>query len=325
MAISENTKSQYKTAFNHVERCALFTGQDMGFPFNLTKTLNYVGFLMEVRKVSSNTINQYLSGIRYFHLLSGQDPSCLRTSIVTLILRGRQHWEQVEGIIATKTNRLAITVPWMKYIKKALGNMNTPEVDKLMVWAVCCLMFCASLRVHEVLSKDDIPCPQTTLMSEDLELCEITINKVKKTVIRLRLKSPKENRVGSGIWLEVFENGTFMCPAKSLRKWMLKTNLQPGKPLFQFPDCKPFKGKDLNRMLTDITGPLTEGSGGVIRSHSFRAAMPTEMGLRGFTSEEIQAQGRWSSSAFKAYIKKDPVKRLYFTEKLINKIVMDQS
>ena len=40
--------------------------------------------------------------------------------------------------------------------------------------------------------------------------------------------------------------------------------------------------------------------------------------------EEIQAQGRWSSASFKAYIKKDPIKRLQFTEKLINRIVMEQ-
>lgn len=39
--------------------------------------------------------------------------------------------------------------------------------------------------------------------------------------------------------------------------------------------------------------------------------------------QEIQAQGRWSSSAFKAYMKKGSVKRLKFTEKLIKKLILE--
>ena len=280
LAISQNTKGQYQTAYNHVNRCAVFTGQDMDFPFDLTKTLNYVGFLMEVRKVSSNTISQYISAIRFLHLVQGQDPSSLRPGIITLVLRGREHWEQVGKMLSKKVQRLAVTVPWMKYIKKVLVHMKLAEEVKLMIWAVCCLMFCGSLRVHEILSKEDLPCPHTTLMYEDFEFSELMVNKIKKNVIKIRIKSPKENRVGSGIWLEIFENGTFMCPVRSLKKWLVKAKPKPGQTLFCFPNNTPFKGKDLNKILSEITGPLTEGSGGMIRSHSFRASMPTEMGLR---------------------------------------------
>ena len=323
LAISENTKSQYRTAMNHVQRCCEFTGKDMKIPFDITSTLNYIGFLQEVRKVSSNTVSQYLSALRYIHLVQGQDPSCLRPDIVCLILRGREHWEQVEKTLANKVRRVAITVPLMKHIKKSLVSMQIPEVDKLMIWSVCCLMFCGSLRVHEALSRTNEACPQSTLMFEDLEISDISLNGSNKTIIKLRLKSPKENRVGAGICLEIFENGTFMCPVKSLRKWLSKAKCQNGKPLFRYQDSKPFKGKDLNRILSEITKPLTEDSTGVVQAHSFRAAISTEMGLRGFSHTEIQAQGRWSSAAYKAYLKQDPVKRLHFTEKWVNRIVND--
>ena len=323
MAITENTKSQYKTAMNHVERCKTYTNKNMDFPFDLSKTLNYVGFLMEVRKVSSNTISQYLSALRFLHLVEGADPSSLRPSIVTLILRGREHWEHVENTLSNKPKRVAITVPMMKYIKRSLINMPCSEEEKLLIWAVCTLMFCGSLRVHEILSKETVPCPHSTLFHEDLQVTEISINGNKKTIIKLRLKSPKENRIGNGVCLEIFGNDTFMCPARALKKWLARTKTEPGKPLFRFPNKESFKGKDLKKILSKITDHLTEGSTGIVRSHSFRAAISTEMGLRGFSSEEIQAQGRWTSSAFKNYLKKDPVKRLQFTEKWINKIVHD--
>lgn len=69
LAISKNTKSQYRTAMNHVKRCSEFTGKEMNFPFNLTSTFNYIGYLQEVRKVSSSTVSQYLSALRYIHLV----------------------------------------------------------------------------------------------------------------------------------------------------------------------------------------------------------------------------------------------------------------
>ena len=71
----------------------------------------------------------------------------------------------------------------------------------------------------------------------------------------------------------------------------MKAKPQPGQTLFQFPNGKSFKGRDLNRILSEVTGPLTEGTESVVRAHSFRAAIATEMGIRGFTDQEIQAQG----------------------------------
>ena len=103
LAITENTKCQYQTALNHVNRCHEFTRDDMSFPFDIKKTLTYVGFLMEIRRVSSNTISQNMSALRYIHLVQGQDPSCLRPDIVILILRGREHWEQIEENISKKS------------------------------------------------------------------------------------------------------------------------------------------------------------------------------------------------------------------------------
>ena len=67
MAISENTKSQYRTAVRHIERIETELGIDMSLPFDLGKTLNYVGFFFNDRKCSSKTVSQYLRGMRILH------------------------------------------------------------------------------------------------------------------------------------------------------------------------------------------------------------------------------------------------------------------
>ena len=110
-------------------------------PFDLTKTLNYVGFLIEIRKVSAGTISQYLSALRFIHLVQGEDPSSLRPDIIKLILRGREHWDHVEETLENKITRVAITVPIMKFTKRSLVKMTCSEEEKLLVWAVCTTMF----------------------------------------------------------------------------------------------------------------------------------------------------------------------------------------
>ena len=77
-----------------------------------------------------------------------------------------------------------------------------------------------------------------------------------------------------------------------------------------------FTGQDFNKILTSLTKSITDGTDGVIKPHSFRSGVASEMGARGFSDTEIQAQGRWSSQAFTAYMKLDRMKRLKFTERM---------
>ena len=54
-------------------------------------------------------------------------------------------------------------------------------------------------------------------------------------------------------------------------------------------------------ILTEEVGSLVPD--GVVKSHSFRSGVPSEMAKNGESSEAIQAVGRWKSDAYKAYVK----------------------
>ena len=109
--------------------------------------LAFVGWLISVRKVSASTISQYLSGLRMVHLKKGVLPSNLRPDLVKAILRGHEH-----SCFKDKKPRLAMTIPVMRLMKKLLVMSKMPLSKKRLIWAVSCIAFHGSFRIHELLS-----------------------------------------------------------------------------------------------------------------------------------------------------------------------------
>ena len=92
---------------------------------------------------------------------------------------------------------------------------------KVTFWAACTLIWNGSLRVHEALSRSQYNYdPQTTLLKSDVEIFTESINHVNRSVIRILIKSPKEDRIGKDMCLEIFGNNTFLCPVRALNKYL---------------------------------------------------------------------------------------------------------
>ena len=103
--------------------------------------LAFVGWLVTVRKVCSDTISKYLSGLRVVHLKNGVLPTNLRPDIVKAILKGREHMES-----GTKIPRLAMTIPVMRLLRQLIKMSKMTESKKRLIWAVCCIAFNGSFR-----------------------------------------------------------------------------------------------------------------------------------------------------------------------------------
>ena len=134
---------------NHLKRCEKEKRVDLTLPFDISKTLLYINYLLHDRNVKSNTCEKYLSGIRMYHLTMGFDAPVLRPAIVSLLLKGRDVQAQLEN----KSKRIAVTVPVMKLLKRRIRKMEWSESKKHLVWAVCCICWNGSFRIHEILSK----------------------------------------------------------------------------------------------------------------------------------------------------------------------------
>ena len=88
---------------------------------------------------------------------------------------------------------------------------------------------------------------------------------------------------------------------KVLQKYIREKNKRnlgsPDSPFFTLEDGRGYTGKDFNRHLAELTEEVTAGSDIVVRSHSLRAGVPSEMAKRGADPEQIKAIGHWHSDA----------------------------
>ena len=192
-----------------------------------------------------------------------------------------------------KERRIPVTVTVMRLLKRRIKKINWPEPNKKLVWALCCVAWNGSFRIHELLSKkrEEFD-PLVTLLEQDVKLDHTDIQGESVGILKIHLKTQKQNRVGNGVRIEIFGNSSFMCPVKAIETWLQISNLnrRGDLPLFRSENEKCYTGYDFNKDLIELTkGYLNVGK---LRSHSFRSGVATEMARLGFTDEEIKRQGK---------------------------------
>ena len=79
--------------------------------------------------------------------------------------------------------------------------------------------------------------------------------------IRILIKSPKEDRIGNEMSLEVFVNNTFLCLVRAMKKCMrgkCRLNLKShNMPFFSRKDNSGYTGNYFNKHLTTLTANVT--------------------------------------------------------------------
>ena len=309
-SLALSTWSTYKTAENHLRRCEIETGVRMRFPMDDRMVLAFVGWLISVRKVSSVSVSKYLSGLRMAHIKKGGMPPNLRPEMVSLILKGKANEEAMRP---SKAPRLAVTVPVMRLLKALITRSNMELGKKRLLWVVSCLAFHGSFRIHELLSREKGRFdPTTTLLGCNVRMVFIDLDGKKEELLDVYLKSPKEDKLRTGVSVELFETGTFSCPVSAFRKWRAVSKLAvcPSKPLFRLPGGECLTGNQFNKELKLLLGKVVNYDEGKFLSHSFRAGMASMMAAAGMSDAAIMRQGRWNSSAFMVYCKTGRASRL---------------
>ncbi len=252
------TKSNYNTVKNNIGRCEEPMECDMSFPWDTRKTLTFLAFLLFTRKVKAKTANCQLSGVRMAHLELGLDSPSLRPPIVELLLKGTEHWESVSAVLKSKELRAPVTIEIMLAMKRKLHESDWTLDQKFLFWSVCTLLWAGSMRVHEALSRNQLTFdPQTTLLGKDVELLSTKVGLKMRDLIRITIKSPKEDRVGNGAILEIFGNDSFLCPVKAMNHYISqrggRTTLLKDKPFFLQDGKKGYTGQVFNSHLREMT------------------------------------------------------------------------
>jgi hypothetical protein len=305
--LAKSTWSNYGTAERMLMRCRKDTDRKMELPLGKEDVLIFVDWLIRVRKVKHGTVSNYLAGIRQLHVMKGMEVPQVRSSLVNLIITGKKNMERMEKLKKTDKGRLPVTLTVMRLLKATLREASMENQEKLLTWAVCCLAFNGAFRIHELLSKEEGRFdPVFTLLEEDLRISE----ELDGPVIQVRIKWPKEEKHGREFTVEVFETGGANCPVKALRKWWASgPPRERGSPAFRRPGGAAFTGRRLNEIMDRLLEKQLGAGRKRLKTHSFRAAVPSMLGAAGFSDAEIMAVGRWSSRAFECYVKLQRTKR----------------
>ena len=142
-------------------------------------------------------------------------------------------------------------------------------------------------------------------------------NREKVTIIQVKIKSPKTDRIGVDTIIDVYESKGPLCPIIDFFKWkQIASHLSNSTPAFRDETGRPLTGASFNNSLKLYLGKYINYKTSRITSHSFRAGMASLLGTLGYTDEDIQAAGRWSSRAFLAYLKLPRTQRLTMAKKI---------
>ena len=118
--------------------------------------------------------------------------------------------------------------------------------------------------------------PTTTLLSGDVVHTQITIGTDIKDCIRVHLKSPKEEKLSMGVYIDLFPVSglaAWMCPVKAYTKWSgeKSTRSRSHLPMFTEVSGELYTGQEFNKDLKRLLPKSSLDKEGKITSHSFRA------------------------------------------------------
>jgi hypothetical protein len=301
--LAKSTWSTYSTAQRMLSKCAKETKRKMELPLSQADLLEYIGWLISERNLKAGTVNSYLSGLRQLHILKGMEPPNMRSGLVRLLLQGKKNMDSIQARREEQVKRLPITMNVMRLLKEEVRRWPVALDQKLLIWAIATVAFHGAFRIHELLCRtESVFDPDFTLMTEDIRVVREHSNAEAKA-LEVKLKCPKESKVGKSVIIEVFETKGTLCPVKAFERWRGTCTGRPGQPAFCDRTGRPVTGARMNSWLKILLGKHVDDKKGKFTGHSFRIGLATTLGALGFTTDDIKEAGRWSSSAYEVYMR----------------------
>jgi len=295
-SLAQNTWNTYNTAGKMFKLCCKEKNLIPSLPINNTTLVKFVLWLACDRKVSHATAKVYLSGIKQLHIQHGVECPNIYSDTINNLMQGLRN---AEFTIPKENKRNAATAEDLRTLKKALTEQARPTSEKRLIWAASTLLFFGAFRASEILCRDRHSFdPSFCLCKEDVKLEK---GKDGAESLRVSIKMPKEEKLLRVVTVDIFKtNSTDLCPVeawKKWRNWYPTADTAAQQPHFRWENGAPLTITELNTELKKIFG---DSAG--ISSHSFRIGA-------GHSDTDIQAIGRWQSSAFKRYTRKGRASR----------------
>ena len=305
-SLTRSTWSSYATAERMLRRCCDDSKITLSYPITEPVIITFIAWLNS-RGLKAATINNYLAGIRQYHLTLGLNPPNLHTDLVKQLLTGKKKFDLCQK--STSPVRLPVTPNLLRLLKLAISKDDLNKEDMRIFWLACVLAFFGCFRMGELLSPSSNNFdPLTTLLKEDLITNTNSLNKNPITFLEVRLKSTKTSGI-STVMVDIYPTNNEICPVRAFRQWEKSSKSPRSNPAFQLSSGKFLTTELLNKKLRLWLKDHLDYSKGVITCHSFRAGLVSILGAAGFKDSDLKTLGRWSSRAYEIYCKLPRTKR----------------
>ena len=308
MSVAVGTATQYQSAINVIEPASKYLKRPINVPFTTEDCIALIVYMANVRGLKSSTVTNYFSGFRMLHLIKGHYNHQLRADIVTQMIKGVKNGDQIRDMIQNKHPRQPVTVGIMAKLKESIHNAKMPMHHKRLIWFTATTCLLGSFRIHEVLPREQNAFDKSiTLMEGDVKFTSLKSNGIMTRAVTLHLKNPKEDKTTHGIRVDIFETTgplRWLCAVNAAMKYegvMNKANTE--QPFARTANGTGYTGKMFNQDLKQLLMGKLDLTLGPLTSHSFRAGLATMMAKAGCPDRDIQLTGRWTSTAFKSYVK----------------------
>ena len=286
-------------------------------PVQENTILAFIHWMTFRRGASASTIRNYLAGIRQLHIAKGITNFEYRTERVKTMLNGLKNQEMAKKRAAGTEKRKPITPDILRLLKAKLTESDLPNRDQKLLWTVSTTLFHGAFRIHELLAKSEKQFdPDFCLLETDVKIKPSG----SENVLQLKIKAPKEDKLGMSTVVDVYPTNNDICPVRAFRKWRGRDTEARVKPLFSFSNGTPLTGRKFNEIIKERLGSCLPEGVDLISSHSFRAGAASMMGTLGFSDEDIKAVGRWNSRAFLEYVKLPRTRRAEIAKLWANKL-----
>ena len=307
-SFSTSVTVQTQTGYASAARAYIQAENALGRPFSLPPTDQEMIFLMSFlinKNLEPSTIRNYLSGIRFYLFSMGLANPPALPQLANQLLAGYEKDKINPQLKAAKKTRRAITIEMLKLLEHSIACQDVwSDFEKSLRWTVILVAWWGSFRIGELLPRNSTSFHQTnTLLASDITCQEGSI--------AIWLRHPKVNREALGDIVEIWsvERRPDLDPVHKLKAYLYRRNMVFGAteayPLFLHEDGRIYTKHELNRDLSLLLSqyPELQTEKDSWTGHSFRSGLTTVLSNLGFSDAEIKSWGRWSSGAFKVYVK----------------------
>ena len=284
-ALATSTSNTYRsglTSYTTFCRQTLFT------PFPSSELILQLYVTSLARTVSYNTIKVYLSAIQFYHIMFNFPISIHSMQRLYYLLRGIR---RSIGSSRSRPLRQPITIQQLRLLLTFIRRTYNHQ-DSIMLSSAITLAFFGLLRCSEYTCANRYQFdPLFTLLVTNVSFSS------QQNVAAIHIKSSKTDPFRSGCVVRIGALYNDICPVAALINYINIHQTRQG-PLYVFTNQIYLTRNHITALLSTYFPHITN-----INTHSFRIGGASAAASAGVADSTIQILGRWSSDAYRRYIR----------------------